>query len=90
MDAGGLAVMPVDREILEQHLAQAEEHVRRGAEHLASQRAIIAELERDGHDTKVARGLLATYEEMQAMHIADRDRAAARLAAASRNSTSDD
>jgi hypothetical protein len=35
---------------------------------------LIAELERDGHETVEARALLETFEELQAQHIADRDR----------------
>jgi hypothetical protein len=56
------------------HLALAEEHVARGAENVARQREMIAELERDGHDAKQARAMLAEFEQLQAMHVADRDR----------------
>jgi hypothetical protein len=31
-------------------------------------------LERDGHDTKAARAILDQFEELQAMHLADRAR----------------
>jgi hypothetical protein len=59
---------------LMENLALADEHIALGAKHVARQREIIAELERDGHDTTKACALLAEFEELQAMHIADRDR----------------
>lgn len=46
------------------------------------QREIVAELERDGHDVSEARKLLVQFEELQAMHVADRDRLIDELAAA--------
>jgi hypothetical protein len=45
---------PIDRKILERHLAQAERHVAVGQEHLIRQRELIAQLERDGHDASEA------------------------------------
>ena len=57
-----------------EHLALAEEHVVLGAKNVARQREIIAELQRDGHDTTQAWALLTEFEQLQAMHIADRDR----------------
>lgn len=69
----------MDRATLERHLVMAEGHVRSGAEHLAQQREIVAKLERDGRDTKIASDLLRTFEEMQDMHVADRDRIAAEI-----------
>ena len=56
------------------HLEQAERHVAEGEQHIARQRELIAELERDGHDTTTAIELLRTFEQSQAGHIADRDR----------------
>jgi len=41
----------------------------------------LTELAERGHDLKSAQALLAQFEEMQAMHIADRDRIRAELAA---------
>ena len=72
----------MDRQILKEHLALAERHVREGAEHVARQRQIIAELERDGHDATEARRMLATFETTQAMHVADLERIAVQVAAA--------
>jgi len=61
------------------HLAQAEKHIAEGEQHLARQRELIAELERDGHDTTTAIELLHTFEQSQAGHVADRDRIRAEL-----------
>jgi hypothetical protein len=62
------------RELVEKHLAQAEQHVTRGDHILAQQREIIARLRNGGLDTTEARKLLATFEETQAINISDRDR----------------
>jgi hypothetical protein len=56
------------------HLAQAERHVKQGLAIIARQREIIVALERDGHDTADALRLLADFEGIQQMHVADRDR----------------
>lgn len=64
----------MNRQMIVDHLAQAERHVSEGERHLASQRRIVAELERDGHPVEQARELLRLFEDTQAMHIADRDR----------------
>jgi hypothetical protein len=59
---------------LEQHLAKAEEHVERGAKIIERQRTIVAELERDGHNTAEALKLLAEFDRVQATYIEHRDR----------------
>jgi hypothetical protein len=64
----------MERRILELHLVQAEAHIAVGKRHIARQRALVAKLERDGHDPTEARRLLDSFEELQAMHIAGRDR----------------
>ena len=64
----------MDRAMLEDHLKHAEEHISLGEHHLAHQREVIETLRRDGHDTTTAVDLLATFEQLQAAHIADRDR----------------
>jgi len=65
---------PIDRKMLERHLRQAERHVAAGQQHISRQRELIAQLERDDHDTSAAKSLLAQFEELQMMHIAHRDR----------------
>lgn len=66
--------MPMDQKFLADHLAQAERHVALGAKHIADQRHRIDRLARDGHDTNQAELLLKQFEELQALHVAERDR----------------
>ena len=61
-------------DMLREHLAQAESHIAIGEEHLRKQRRIIAELEEHGHNTKMARELLKEFEDVQTMHVADKER----------------
>jgi hypothetical protein len=61
--------MTVDRATLLEHLAKAERHVAQGEAHIGRQEALLAELERDGHDTKDAVAILATLRETQTQHI---------------------
>lgn len=61
------------------HLAMAERHVKEGEQHVAKQRALVGDLERDGRDTAVAIKLLKEFEELQGLHVADRDRLLAEL-----------
>ncbi len=63
-----------DPTLVREHLTQAERHVAEGERHVARQRELVAQLERDGHDTTAARKSLTQFEELQDMHIADRDR----------------
>jgi hypothetical protein len=70
----------MDRATLEKDLTQAEAHVAKGQERIALQLEIIAELEREGHDTAPAKDMLASFEKTQAMHVANRDRIASLLA----------
>lgn len=71
----------IDREMLRQHLAKAEEHVLLANKHVGRQRTLIAELERDGHNTAEARKLLEQFVTLQRMHIVARDRLAKELSA---------
>jgi len=65
---------PTDRDTLKQHLAQAEGYMAMSKGHIASQRAFVAGLSRDGHDASQATSLLLRFEELQQLHIADRNR----------------
>ena len=58
----------MDRAILKQHLAQAERNATRGKQHVARQEGMIAELDRDGHDTTEARKVLVTLRQTQVLH----------------------
>ncbi|WP_439370929.1 hypothetical protein [Bradyrhizobium sp. DASA03120] len=64
----------MDRTMLQEHLAMAERHVALGEKHLVKQEALIAELDRDGHDTLDALKLLATMRATQRLHLQHRDR----------------
>jgi hypothetical protein len=64
----------MDPVIVEYHLAQAERRVKKGQEHVAQQRRLLAELDRNGRDTTHFRALLGEYEDALAIQIADRDR----------------
>jgi hypothetical protein len=55
-------------------LAAAERHVALCEKNVANQRAVIAELERDGHDTTGAREVLSGQEETRRLYAKDRDR----------------
>jgi hypothetical protein len=72
----------MDQKILEEHLAQAERHVFLGRSAIVRQRGIIYRLERDGHYAGEAKRLLATFEELQNMHVTDRNRLLKELASA--------
>ena len=62
------------RQLLEEHMAMSDRHVALGAQHIERQRKLVAELERDGHDTALAKWLLRQLEELQVLHIQTRDR----------------
>jgi hypothetical protein len=64
----------MDQEMLKRHLAEAEEHIATGDKNIARQRDLIAQLERDGHDTTSATTFLHEFEQLQAQHIAERER----------------
>jgi hypothetical protein len=59
----------IDRATLLEHLAQAERHVAQGEAHIGRQQALIADLDRDGHDTKDAVAILAILRETQNQHL---------------------
>jgi hypothetical protein len=69
----------MDRKLEQRHLQEAERHVAQGLEHIDKERRIIAELDRDGHDTSTARELLKTLEQSQRMHEEHRDHIKAEL-----------
>ena len=70
----------MDRHILNRHLAQVEEHVCLGEQHIARQHEIIAALRASGRDTTRALALVRQFEEMQVLHLAHRDRLLRKLA----------
>jgi hypothetical protein len=68
------------KQMLTEHLYQAERHVALGEHHIERQRQIIHDLERGGHDTTAAKACLTQFEEMQLLHIRGRDRLREELA----------
>ena len=72
----------MERAMLEQHLAQAERHVAQGERLVREQRDRLLIMQRDGHDASEAEKLLAQLEEIQALHVSDRDRVRRELDAA--------
>ena len=67
--------------MLRGRLQRAERHVRDGRLHVQRQRAVIRRLERSGYDSRDARFLLGTIEELLRLHIRERDALAREIAA---------
>ena len=64
----------MNRAILLEHLALAEEHIEIGSRNIARQEEIIAKLQAHGHDTLAARRMLKSFEATQALNLAQRER----------------
>lgn len=62
-----------------EHLALAERHIAEGKRTIARQEQLVAELDRDGHDTAMAMALLREFQVSLAAHIEHRDRLRAEL-----------
>jgi len=63
--------------IHESPLELAHRHVREAQQRITKQRQRILELQRDGHDTSSAEGLLATFEQTLTLmrnHLAEEER----------------
>src|SRR5215475_318919 len=63
----------MDRSTELAHLAIAERAVASGERHIELQEQRVAELDRDGHDTKRALATLAIFRQVRAEHVAHRD-----------------
>jgi hypothetical protein len=61
-------------ETLHHYLTRAEAHVAIGERFIAQHKTLMRELERGGRDIVRAWRLLETLEQLQALHVADRDR----------------
>jgi hypothetical protein len=64
----------MDRMMLERNLVQAQRHISIGEVCLARQRRVIAKLKHNGEETSFSMDVLARFEELQTLHVADRDR----------------
>lgn len=62
------------RSIQKERLSQAKEFVALGERHIAELHKRIAEAQRNGLDVSNSLALLKTFEETQALHIADQAR----------------
>ncbi len=63
----------MDRKMELDHLAIAEKAVADGERHIEREEQAIADMDRAGHDTKLACATLANFRHMQAEHVAHRD-----------------
>lgn len=63
-----------DRARYEKHLAMAQKHIAMDERNIARQRELVKKFEPYGPVSKQAKALLAQFEALHAMHIADRDR----------------
>lgn len=61
----------MERAAIEQHLAEAERHVTQSEGLVRRQREVVQQLERDGHDTALAKVLLSELERSLALHRLD-------------------
>jgi hypothetical protein len=77
----------MDRVILEDILAATERHLAEAECQVANQRERVAQLERDGLDTAEPTRLLIELEELQAIHVAERDRLRKKLGPSRRPTT---
>ncbi len=74
----------MQRHLIEQDLLKARRYVVAGAQDVLEQREQVIQLEAAGQDTKEARTLLAQFEEIQAMNIAEVEKLLAELATSAR------
>ena len=63
----------MDRFMQLRHLAEAEEHVVRGAQHVSDQETRVMDLDHRGQDSLLARAVLENFRALQAQHEAHRD-----------------
>lgn len=78
----------MDRATLQQRLAVAESYVAFGGSRVAQQRKMVSDLERDGGSVRLAREILAQFEETYALQVAACNRLRRELVALDRQSLS--
>ena len=76
--------MTMNRARLKQDLAEAEQCITDGKGYVASQRAIVAKLTKQGDHTERARHILKTLQDTLAQYIEHRDQLKRRLRAVNR------
>ena len=72
---------PMDRQRILVQLAAACRLITQGERHIVEQRQLVAEMERDGHDSSILKNALEQFEKLHAQQIAERDRLENELAA---------
>ena len=70
----------MDRARVKEQLEQVRYHIAQGEKHIARQRRLVAELELDGHEATHARETLNRFEDLQRLHVQERDRLERELA----------
>jgi hypothetical protein len=73
----------MNRATIQSYLAKVERLIADGDQTVARRRRMIADLDQEGRDTTHARKLLADLENLQHLHITDRDRLRRQLAESS-------
>jgi hypothetical protein len=63
----------MDRKMELDHLAIGQRAISNGERHIQREEQAIADLDRAGHDTSLARDMLATFRRVQAEHVAHRN-----------------
>ncbi len=63
----------MDEARLRRHLRETERQLAEGMRHIAKQRAIISQRERDGHDVNRSKTLLDTLLQIESLHERHRD-----------------
>jgi hypothetical protein len=64
----------MDREVILEHLAQAERHIAESDRRIAQQKVLVERLEGNGADAVTAKLLLAEFQYSLALHRADWER----------------
>ena len=64
----------MNRDLLKDHLAQAERRIAEGKDHVERQRQIVEEAVGRGEDARRSTALLELFEEALATHVEERDR----------------
>jgi len=63
----------MDHVRLVQYLGEAEDDLASAARAIFRQQEVILDLERDGHEAREAKRLLATFEEVLKLHLSNRN-----------------
>jgi hypothetical protein len=62
-------IRPFDRQVASRRLQSSNRHVKEGQQRVDALLALLAKLEREGHDTKHGQMLLRVFEETLALQV---------------------